>query len=37
MKKNKADFSFTSYEIVDENNKYLAHRPSKSLLNYNDL
>ena len=37
MKKNKADFSFTSYEIVDEENKHLAHRSSKTLLNYNDL
>ena len=37
MLKNNIDFSFTSYEIIDEENKFLDLRYSKSFIKYNDL
>ena len=37
MKKNIYDFSFTSYSIIDENNKLIKHRIVNSDANYKNL
>ena len=37
MKKVKTDFSFTAYEIIDEDGKIIGSRKEKEILNFNDL
>ena len=37
MQKNKIDFSFTSYEIVNKNNTVIKSITAKKIIDYNDL
>jgi len=37
MKKNNLSFSFTSYDIIDEENNYLGHRKVKKIILFKDL
>ena len=37
MQKNKIDFSFTSYEIINKNNTVIKSITAKKIIDYNDL